>query len=62
MKGEEEIDLVDEMAKKNPYKQKGKDNHLLPEPTKYFVDPEGFVQFPDGSKYKGALLKGNPSG
>lgn len=29
---------------------------------KFFVDDEGYVQFPDGSKYKGPLKNGNPEG
>lgn len=56
--GEDEMDLIDEQAKK--FKNKG---HLSPKPTKYFIDPkDGFVQFPDGSRYKGGLKLGNPHG
>jgi LysM repeat protein len=29
---------------------------------RFYVDDEGFVQFPDGSKYKGPLKNGNPEG
>lgn len=61
-KCEDEMDLIEEQAKKNPYQQRGVSNHLNPKSTKYFIDDLGFVQFPDGSKYKGALVNGNPSG
>jgi len=61
MKGEEEMDLIKELAKKNPYRRQPT-NHLHPEPTKFYIDSEGFVQFPDGSKYKGTLVDGNPEG
>jgi hypothetical protein len=33
-----------------------------PSEGKYYVDEEGFVQFPDGSRYKGPLKMGNPEG
>lgn len=29
---------------------------------KFYVDDDGYVQFPDGSKYKGPLKNGNPEG
>jgi hypothetical protein len=29
---------------------------------KYFLDEEGFVHFPDGSRYKGPIKAGNPEG
>lgn len=29
---------------------------------KYYVDDDGYVQFPDGSRYKGPLKNGNPDG
>jgi len=29
---------------------------------KYYLDEEGFVSFPDGSRYKGPLKKGQPEG
>mmetsp|Transcript_26820 Transcript_26820/g.40894 ORF Transcript_26820/g.40894 Transcript_26820/m.40894 type:complete len:85 (+) Transcript_26820:1178-1432(+) len=55
------MDLVIELAKKNPFRKEQK-NHLRPEPTKFFIDTDGYVQFPDGSKYKGSLVDGNPEG
>lgn len=61
-KCEDEMDLIEEQAKKNNYQQRGGVTTLNPKSTKYFIDDSGFVQFPDGSKYKGALVKGNPSG
>ena len=30
--------------------------------NQYYIDNNGFVQFPDGSKFKGALKFGNPEG
>jgi hypothetical protein len=60
------MDLIDEQAKKNPYSKikspKGGPSHLIPQETKYFIDDDGFVQFPDGSRYKGAMKSGNPYG
>ena len=34
----------------------------LGRPADYFLDDDGFVLFPDGSKYKGGLRNGNPDG
>ena len=63
-KGENEMDLINEQSKKQVLKDKEKLKRVgdTPAPTKYFRDQEGFVQFPDGSRYKGPLIKGNPDG
>jgi len=57
-KGEEEIELKDEHSNKFQKSKGAEDVHK----TKYHVDDQGWVQFPDGSKYKGALENGNPVG
>jgi hypothetical protein len=54
------MDLHDEQSKKRKF-QVGVNSFPTNE-TKYFIDPKGFVQFPDGSKYKGPLDRGNPEG
>lgn len=64
-RAEAEMDLIDEQSKKKVAANKSKYEKSgleAPNQTKYFVDPEGFVKFPDGSRFKGALLDGNPSG
>lgn len=60
VKGEDEMDLIEEQAKKNPYSKvkspKGGKSHLIPQETKYYKDDDGFVMFPDGSRYKGGMF------
>ena len=34
----------------------------LPTSSQYAIDNQGFVQFPDGSRYIGELLDGCPEG
>lgn len=37
-------------------------NAQNPQIDKLYVDDEGFVQFPDGSRFRGPLKNGNPEG
>lgn len=39
-----------------------KKERVLSPKQRYVLDQQGFVQFPDGSKYKGPMSFGNPHG
>jgi hypothetical protein len=61
LKDGQELDLNEEQSKKFIIKNRklGKNAGAEAE-AKYFKDAHGFVQFPDGSRYKGMLVDGNP--
>ena len=61
-KGESEMDLIAEQSKKFHKGRRGRASDVDDGQVKYFQDKAGFVQFADGSKYKGPLKNGNPVG
>ena len=61
--GEEELDLIEEQSKKQTnFKRRYMNTADLPTSSQYAIDNQGFVQFPDGSRYIGELLDGCPEG